>query len=140
MAQLPQFINWLINQPTVIDVSMLTGTWTSFSPSVTSSVGTITTSSASGSWIQIGKLVHFKATITITTNGTGAGVINLGLPATAGTNLGSVVVGRGNAVSLKMIQGIIAPAGTTTQLTNYDNTYPGVSGESIVVSGTYESA
>src|SRR6266478_1490805 len=26
MAQLPQFLNWLINQPTVIDISMLTGT------------------------------------------------------------------------------------------------------------------
>jgi len=63
-------------------------------------------------------------------------VIGVPVPAGAGAY---TVMGRGT-VSGKVIGGTIFAAGTTVQMEFYDSTYPGATGETLVISGTYEAA
>jgi hypothetical protein len=79
----------------------------------------------------------FSATATITTNGTGAGVLNIGLP-TVPASTTWIVAGRdtGNG---KMCQGTIPGPNQYVGVVYYDNTYPGRDGATIVVSGAYQS-
>ena len=117
-----------------------TAGWTSYVPTITAGVGTFTTVSATGRYRQIGKTVNFKLQIVITTNGTAATSISATLPVAANSTNPSVVVGRCAAVSGKMVQGLINTSATTVVLLTYDNLYPGATGESVDVSGNYESA
>lgn len=57
--------------------------WTSFSPTITAQTGTITTSSATGRYRQIGKTIICQVDVTITIAGTGAGGLRASLPFTA---------------------------------------------------------
>lgn len=64
-----------------------TGTaWSTYTPTITSQTGTITTSSAGGRYKQLGKTVILQIDITITTVGTGAGSVIATLPFTAAAN------------------------------------------------------
>lgn len=117
-----------------------TGTaWSTYTPVVTAGAGTFTSVSASGRYKQLGKIVWFSVSITITTNGTAATSVVFSLPVTTGASNIAIAVGRGIAVSGKMITSTIAQSATTSNIVNYDNTYPGASGETLVVNGTYES-
>jgi len=112
--------------------------WTSYTPTITSGTGAITTKSATGRYRTINKTVFFEAEITITTNGTGATSVNATLPFTS-ANAKYVVAGREYASTGKMLQGLINNSGTM-QIYNYDNTYPGADGFGLALSGTYERA
>ena len=57
--------------------------WTSYAPTVTSGTGTITTATATGKYVQFGKTVIARGTVTITTAGTGAGGLFVTAPVTA---------------------------------------------------------
>ena len=116
------------------------GAATVYTPVVMAASGTFTTVSATGRYRIIGKLVFIQITVTITTNGTAAGDVIATLPF-ASVNVASaahVLAGRANAVSGKMLQGIINTNSGTVAIFNYDNTYPGASGETLVLSGFYE--
>ena len=114
--------------------------FTTYTPVVTSGTGAFTTVSATGRYRRIGKLVFIQITVTVTTNGTAATSVIATLPFSslnvAGVN--HVLLGRANAVSFKMLQGIIAPNAGSVSIFNYDNSYPGASGETLVLSGFYE--
>lgn len=60
-----------------------TASWTTYTPTVTSSGGTITTVSATGRYRQIGKTVHLEIYVTITTAGTGIAQLKATLPINA---------------------------------------------------------
>lgn len=115
------------------------GAWTSYTPTITAGTGTFTTVSASGKYCQIGKIVVCKFTITITTNGTAAGGILATLPVTAASGLISTGSGRENSVVGKMLQ-VYNSSTTQATIFNYDNTYPGGNGYSIICSLVYEAA
>lgn len=115
------------------------GTWTTYTPTVASTSGTLTTKSATGAYIQQGKTVTFEINATITTNGTGSGAINLGLPSGITAATASIFSGRGAAVSSKMLQGIVSANGSIITVFNYDGTYPASSGENLIISGTFQS-
>jgi hypothetical protein len=117
-----------------------TSSWTAYTPTVTAGSGSFTAVSATGIYNQLGKTVFFQVAITITTNGTAATSVNATLPFTSVTGPIYVVAGRANAVSFKMLQGKIGSASTTVAIFNYDNTYPGASGETLIVSGVYQKA
>jgi len=105
--------------------------WTSYTPTVTAGSGTITTASATGYWIRIGKLCVVFSSWSITTNGTGAQSVKLTLPFTAisGHTGGQIGVGREYDVTGKMLQiEIPDSSGTAMAYRNYDNTYPGANG------------
>ena len=109
------------------------GTWT---PAVVSSSGTITTvGTVSGTYTKVGRMVHLRSSIAITTNGTGAGYLRItGWPFTVAT--GMVGVGYDAGVSGKVLS--LAYATTGTMLcTNYDGTYPGANGAVIQHSMTF---
>lgn len=115
-------------------------TRTSYTPSVASTVGTITTSNASGAYIKIDdKLIWFSATTTITTNGTGAGKINVGLPFAVVTE-SSIASGIEIATTGKFVLGYCAAGGSISQCAYYDASYPGASGNTFIISGVYRYA
>lgn len=116
--------------------------WTTYTPSVTSFAGTITTlGTVSGRYQKIGKTLFIECAIGITTNGTGSSSILLPLPASVGTAAAITVIGgRENVVTGSMLQGIISAGGSSISITKYDNTYPGGDGRTLVISGVIELA
>ena len=116
------------------------GAWTSYSPSVASVVGTITTSSATGRYRQVGKTVTATATVTITNKGTGAGSLLVGLPVTA-FNSNYAGASMEVAVSGKSGPAIIFGGGTTMSAQAYDGTTTFIANGAIVVlTITYEAS
>ncbi|WP_395326947.1 hypothetical protein WBP06_09535 [Novosphingobium sp. BL-8H] len=111
------------------------GTWT---PTVTSGSGTITTYVAAGYYTKIGRQVHASMVIDITTNGTGAGSINITLPFTsAGGAMKWAGSGRENAVTGSMLQVKIDGGSSSATVFTYNNAYPGASGAQLVLSISY---
>ncbi len=121
----------------LLDNTNTTGVWTGYAPSVAAQAGTFTTVSAAGSWVQLGKTIHFDAVITMTAIGTAAGGLIVGLPIVS-ANL-FVVAGREVVMNGKMASGTINVSGTTVVIQNYDGSTAIVNGGVIIVSGTYET-
>lgn len=111
------------------------GAWTAYSPTATPEMGAFGSSSVIGAFVALGKTIHFRAEITITTNGTGSSWINLSLPKAAAARASGV--GRDIAISGKTLQ--VAIANSNALILNYDNTYPGADGALLTCGGTYES-
>lgn len=113
--------------------------WTSFTPTVTSTGGTITTvGTVSGFYIQIGKIVFFRANAAITTNGTGSGKVRMTLPSAPG-NVTNFTVATGSDIGLsgKMLQGNITNGQQYVDVANYDGTYPAADGSNLFINGFY---
>lgn len=118
------------------DIAAIKAAWTTYTPTVTASSGTFTTVSAAGSYLTIGKLVHFTCTITITTVGTAAGAIVLPLPVGTTARAASVfglAHNLGKSVGYRLLN-----ADTTGNISFYDNTSAIAAGNVIVVTGIYE--
>lgn len=112
------------------------GAWTTYTPTITASSGAFTSVSASGSFLTIGKLVHYTCTVTITTVGTAAGSIVLPLP--TGTAVRNAV-GMGTASNLgKSVGYRILASGSSGDIAFYDNTSAIAAGNVIIVTGIYE--
>lgn len=101
-----------------------------FVPAVTAQTGTITTASATMDYQVIGRFVHCIISVTITTNGSGAGQVRVTLPfnPSGGGLTGFDAVG-GKAIKAGPI------GGNVLAITNYDNTYPGASGAVFLLDG-----
>lgn len=112
--------------------------WATSNPTPVPASGAFNTATATVRWNQIGKRVFFAAKVTITTNGTGAGSVQVPLPVAANTAMSQIAAGRADSVSGKLLQGKIS--GSTLYIYNYDNTYPGANGETLNVTGIYEAA
>jgi hypothetical protein len=115
--------------------------YTSYTPTISATTGSITTYTSSGAYIRIGKTCIYRATFSISNNGTGAGQIRLSLPFTS-FNYASGMVGAGRDTGLtgKMVQAFIGGNDGNANLWFYDNTYPGGTGATIGLSITYQVA
>lgn len=111
--------------------------WNAYTPTVAATTGTLTTANATGLYQRLGKIIHFQIAATITTNGTGAGAINLSLPNNAAGVF--ISVGKGTAISGKSLQGASTASSNLLRVGNYDGTYPAADGEVLVLTGTYEA-
>ena len=102
--------------------------WSTYTPTVAASTGSITTSSASGRYIRIGKFCFMTASATVTTNGTGGGHLQVGLPFTATGATGGISTGlwRENAATGGM--GQVITSGANALLFTSGNGYPAASG------------
>lgn len=110
--------------------------WVSTSLGMTSSVGALGANSGTLRVRKVHDTVSFEYSGVITANGTGSGSINIVLPYVAlGAFAGS---GRASGVSGKMLQ-LYSNGSTTAVIYNFDGSYPGSNGETIVVSGTYQT-
>lgn len=109
--------------------------WTTYTPTITSQTGTITTSSAAGRYQQRGKTVVLQISIVITTVGTGAGSVIATLPLTAvntfynGSSFENATAKGGWAVTLSTTQVSARDSTGTTML---------ASGANIYINLTYE--
>lgn len=112
--------------------------WTTYTPTVTSALGTITTSSATGAYKVVGKTVHFTLSATITTNGTGSSAVRATLPFTA-SNRDFTGGGDDAGNTDKGVWWHIQPSSTYLRIKFYDGTYPGSNTAVLVMSGSYES-
>ncbi len=112
--------------------------WTAYTPTITSGSGTFTTVSGAGRYFLFGKTLFISVIVTITTNGSAAGYVNIPLPASLSTVTGAVFAGREYTLSGQMVQAFAT--GSAIQCYFVDNTYPGATGATILVSGTVETA
>jgi hypothetical protein len=132
--QVSQGITFPATQSPSSDVNTLDdyeeGTWT---PTVASASGSITSYSSSGQYIKIGSLVVLQFQYTITNNGTGSGSINISnLPFTGTTNTSAGAI---REIAVNGFTGSIYLNGTTTlSASTYNSTYPG--GTNYNVRGT----
>lgn len=113
--------------------------WDIYTPVITTGTGTITTSSAVGEFLKLGKMVALQGSILVTTNGTGATSLIASLPFAATASYPQVLTAINGTDGLSNI-GLIAAAGTTVTITKYDGTYPTASGKTTVFGGVYQSA
>ncbi len=103
-----------------------------FTPAISAGAGSITASSATGSYTKIGNRVFYEVVLTITTNGTGASSLIFTLPFTAAQQHTPVGI---NTSSAETCVGI----STTTDvgMRTYSGLYPVSSGHVLRVSGNY---
>lgn len=138
VTQTTYLVTAVTNLTTAINNALALGPWSTWSPTISSGSGTITTvGTVIARYAQAGKNVYFSIVIPITTNGTGATSVRATLPTTAQS--ASVVAGRETQSGGKMLQGSISASSNTLVIFNYDNTYPGGSGFILVLSGLYET-
>jgi len=111
--------------------------WISYTPTLTAEAGTFTTASTSGQYkISDGDTVHFRAQVAITTNGTAAGAVILGLPFAA--NVSWTFSGVEQVVTARQVSGSTFAASSTMRVVFSDGTYPGANGRTITITGTYQ--
>jgi hypothetical protein len=108
--------------------------WTAYTPSFSASTGTITTASCAGRYKKIGSICHLVIGSTITTNGTGTGTVQIGLPFSHVAQ--AVLAGRETSITGNSIHGITN--GSVMSVFTYNNQYPGGNGYTFVLSGSYE--
>ena len=115
-------------------------TWTSYTPTVGSTGGTITSYTSTGEYIQMGKIVFFTARVAITNAGTGSGTMSIYLPSTAsGGRFG--IYGQETDATGKAITGAINSAYTVAATVRfYDWTTCIATNNNITISGFYEVA
>lgn len=114
-------------------------TWFSYTPTLTASSGSLTAGTCTGRYMRRGKTVFFQASCAITNNGTGAVSLNITLPINSSSVGVFAVTGRANAISGKMLNGMIIASTNVVNVTDYNASYPGSTGETIVISGWYPS-
>lgn len=111
--------------------------WINFATTVTSQTGTITTVNTAATYLRYkrrGREAAISANAAITTNGTGAGSVQMTLPFTI---LGGTLAGRENGVSGSALQGY--NGGTNSmRIVTYLPAYPGANGAQCQVSGVVE--
>jgi len=139
VLQLKSGITFPATQVSATDVNTLDdyeeGSW---SPAITSSIGTITTVSAGGQYRKIGSLVVAQFQYAITNNGTGSGsiVIN-GLPfaGTVNTSAGTI-----REIAVVGFTGSSYLSGSTSMiLVQYNNLYPGGTNYNVLGTVSYQS-
>lgn len=113
---------------------------TSYTPTVTAGSGTFTTTSSTGHYYVIGKLVYFELSVSITTVGTASGNVIATLPFATNTSSGvTAFAGIENATTGKSIQGFANANANTVAMRYYDATTAIAAGVVLVLSGVYVS-
>jgi hypothetical protein len=109
------------------------GTWT---PTVTSSVGAITTYTSNGQYTKIGRQVTVNGTIVISDNGTGTGSLNItNFPFTIANGIAG---GTARETTISGVISSITASGTGTLIMwTYNNNYPGGTGATLQFTATY---
>jgi hypothetical protein len=117
--------------------------WSAYTPVVAAGSGALTTVSASGRYLQIGKTVQLALEVLVTANGTGGSFILASLPpgisgSAALPHGQQIIAGREILITGKMLQALIV--GPNAEILNYDNSYPAANGYCLAVTGSFEAA
>ena len=112
--------------------------WTTYVPSVASVSGTITAYAVnSARYLNVGTTVWVTVQVTITTNGTGATAIDIGLPFTSAT---ATCIDGFNVSGPFALSGSIASSSAAATTYKYDGTYPAASGNVLRYAFIYEKS
>ena len=114
--------------------------WTSYTPTLTSQTGSITTATASGYYTRIGKLCAVYVRANITTAGTGAGFLGISMPFTSANTNEQIFVGRETIATGTAMTGNLAPSDTVLKVLTYNALTPIASGTRVIASGIFEVA
>jgi hypothetical protein len=114
------------------------GALTGYTPTVAATSGSITSSTSSGAYIQIGKIVWFRAVVNITNAGTGAGSLTLTLPINT-TTTGAPIWGQEIVATGKGLTGNLT-AVNLVSVRFYDWNTCIATGNTIQIAGIYEVA
>lgn len=116
--------------------------WVDYTPTVTTSSGTITAYTAKARYIKRGKLLTISVNISITNNGTGAGALLVTMPtATVGSVIGGTCLnGRERGILNATVTAYIDGGASTAEVTTYNGLYPGGTGAVLSFAGSYEIA
>jgi hypothetical protein len=113
------------------------GAWTTYSPGVSSTVGSLSAATSSARYKKVGSLCFFDMVLGITNNGTGSGAIQVNpLPFAAVSS--TIIPARENGVSGAFLQCLVPGGSAVMSIWKYDNTYPVATGASVVLGGVYE--
>lgn len=118
------------------------GAWSTHTPTVTNSVGTFGSASGATRYFQIGKVVYFHTTISITTIGTATGQARFNPPVAPSAEVKagfSVGDGREGSAGGKALT-CFAIDSTTFAVANYDNTTNFGDNYGLFIHGFYEAA
>jgi hypothetical protein len=128
--------NFVSTQLSFADLSQA-GACTSYSPTIASGSGTLTSASAVGCYTILGKMVHVWIQGTITTNGSGATDVQMSLPFTARSTFNQNLVGHEGGVTGKLLRAAITAGSGTVQVRFQDLSYPGADGHVLSLNGEY---
>ena len=109
----------------------------SYTPTVVSGTGTITSFTATAWYTRVGREVTVIANVTITNAGTGAGSCNISLPFTNNGTVAASGVGRENALSGVVLQGAVGAGTTDVVVRRFDNATPIATNAQIRINITY---
>jgi hypothetical protein len=114
----------------------------SYTPTIVSGAGTLTTASVVGKYQRIGKVCIVKIAATITTAGTGSGTIQVSLPFNSANDGNTYAAGsfRENNVTGLTGVGRVTPNSTALNISKYDDTTFIADGRLVVGTITYEVA
>lgn len=113
--------------------------WLTYTPTIVSTTGTITTlGTVVAKYQQINKTVTISLDIPITTNGTGGGFITATAPFTAAS--AAAFAGREDALTGVALSASIAVGSINILVTTATGAYPGADGRRLIISGTFNVA
>lgn len=116
------------------------GAWTTWSPTITSSAGTLTSTTVNlARYTKMGKTVHAYVSITVVTAGTGSGYLNFTLPVTAHSGLALGVSGREINNTGVSVTGNLSST-TLMSLIKYDGSTFIANGAAVLAMIVYEAA
>lgn len=114
--------------------------WTSYTPTITSQNGTITTSSGEGYYTRVGKMCALYVRANVITAGTGTGYLRVTVPFTARGIIEQIGIGRETAANGKALTAKIAAFDNAMEIIYYDATGATVTGTRNIISMVYEVA
>lgn len=97
------------------------GAWTAFTATVVPGAGAITTQSSASTYLQIGKMLHFRIAVTVSAIGTASGNPTITLPNSATFAGLQTLVGREAGINGPMLAGNGSAASATFLILKYDN-------------------
>ena len=116
------------------------GAWQTWTPTITNSAGSITATPAFAKYIQIGKTVHFKITLSISAVSAG-GSLRITPPVAAASDQSYIGSGREDASTGSMTEVMFKSTVSYMSLFFYNNTgSTATAGYTHALSGTYEAA
>lgn len=113
------------------------GALSTYTPTVGAQSGTWTTVSATGSYVQIGRLCFVQILIVMTTAGTASGYMTVTLPFSANSGIASQSFNGLDTFAARATAGYVLVNGTSLIFTRADGTSPIVAGDQIAFSGWY---
>jgi len=123
------------------DVTWAGAAWSTWSPTVSSLTGTITSvGTVVARYKQLGKIVVFQISIPITNNGTGATGVLFTPPVTPNISITNQVISGFNINTSEVCGGYWLNSSSAFLVIKYNATYPVASGQAVSMSGTYEAA